>query len=107
MSKKTSSDKLRLDLIPPELMWQIGILLTKNIEKHGERGWEEEPIKASDMIAALKRHITQWELGQRNDDDSKMSHLWSVTANSMIAAVLEQRGVLIDDLPFASDRANF
>lgn len=105
MAGKSNSGKVRLDLIPPEVIWQLGQAFTFGIRKYGDRNWEDGSVKASDLLAATDRHITKWKLGERHDPESRLSHLVHANSNLSMAIALEERGILVDDLPYSGNRS--
>jgi len=79
---KDKMGKLRFDLIPPEYDLAFAEVATFGIEKlrklgvkAPERNWERGLPLVSDHLAAIKRHINQWELGNDIDDESHFNHL--------------------------------
>jgi hypothetical protein len=60
--------KLRYDLFEPFAMQQLAMLFTKGAAKYADRNWEKG-MKWSRMMAAVKRHIAEYESGKDFDFD--------------------------------------
>jgi hypothetical protein len=73
--KKFDGNKVRLDLVPIDLLWGVGKILTFGANKYGDRNWEEG-IKYSRVYGALLRHVTAWWGGENKDKESGQHHLW-------------------------------
>jgi len=79
---KEKAGKLRFDLIPPEFDLAFAEVATFGIQKlhqlgvHGpDRNWEKGLLLVADHLAAIKRHINQWERGIDLDEESHFNHL--------------------------------
>lgn len=71
---KFDGGKLRLDLIPPNVIHGLGESLTYGANKYGDHNWERG-IKYSRVFAALMRHLWAWWKGSDFDDESHLRHL--------------------------------
>lgn len=78
---KYDSEKLRYDLIPPEVTEELAKILTHGANKYGANNWKllENPIDR--YYAALMRHLQEWRKGNPLDDGSGESHLSHVLTN--------------------------
>lgn len=84
---KDKSGKLRFDLIPPEFDKAFAEVATIGIEKlkasgveNPERNWEQGLKLVGDHLAAVKRHINKWEMGEdlnkeKGMEDKALNHL--------------------------------
>lgn len=72
--KKDDSEKLRLDLLPPEAIEALGRALTYGARKYGPDNWRKckDPWR---YTAALLRHIFSHMAGEKTDRESGLSHL--------------------------------
>lgn len=83
---KHDGGKLRLDLVPPELIEAVGAVMTHGAEKYGEASYRKVDPKR--YRAALMRHICKWlKDPYRVDEDSGLPHLWHIACN--VAFLLE------------------
>jgi len=77
--KKFDGDKLRMDLIPPEVIEEIGKVLTYGAKKYGDNNWQN--VEAYRYKAALMRHYINWCKGEECDDESGLKHLSHMLTN--------------------------
>ena len=96
--RKDDAGKPRMDLIPPEAMVALGIVLSGGALKYGERNWEKG-FAWGRSVAALQRHLTAWVAGQNYDQETGLPHLWHVLTNSAFLVAFEMRGIGTDDRP--------
>lgn len=83
---KHDDGKLRLDLIPAELLEAVGAVMTHGVAKYGEGSYKK--VKPQRYRAALMRHICKWLKNPHGiDEDSGMPHLWHIACN--VAYLLE------------------
>jgi hypothetical protein len=83
---KHDGGKLRLDLVPPELIEAVGAVMTHGAEKYGEGSYRN--VKPKRYRAALMRHICKWlKNPYGKDEDSGLPHLWHIACN--VAFLLE------------------
>ena len=86
---KHDGGKLRLDLVPAELIEAVGAVLTHGAEKYGENSWQKVAPKR--YRAALMRHICKWLKNPFGKDaDSGLPHLWHVACNVAFLIVLDK-----------------
>jgi deoxycytidylate deaminase len=77
---KFDSDKLRYDLIPPEVLKALAEVLTYGAKKYKPNNWREcdDPER---YIGALLRHLQAYRLGDRVDVESGLDHLAMAMTN--------------------------
>ena len=80
-SNKFDVNKLRLALVPPELIEAVGAVLTYGAKKYSENSWQTvEPERYKD---ALMRHLMEYLKAPHSiDDESGLPHLWHLTTNA-------------------------
>jgi len=67
--------KLRVDLVPPEALEGIALVLDYGLAKYAERNWERGML-FSRMYGSVLRHLTMaWWNGNDIDDESGLHHL--------------------------------
>ena len=77
---KHDGGKLRLDLVPPELIEAVGAVMTHGAEKYGEGSYRN--VEPKRYRAALMRHICKWLKNPHGkDEDSGLPHLWHIACN--------------------------
>lgn len=89
MAKELSNDggnkfdgngKLRTDLIPVEPLLALSAILTHGAKKYDDNNWKKG-IKFSRVYGALLRHLWAHWLGNYEDSDSGMPHIWHAFCN--------------------------
>ena len=87
---KFDEDKLRYDLIPPEILLWLAELYTHGAKKYAPNNWKQ--VSTEKYIAAFYRHFNDWRLGINLDKDSSMHHLKHALWNIATIAWLEIEG---------------
>lgn len=64
----------RLDLIPPEALWEIGLVYGYGAQKYDDNNWRKGYPRHLSMAAAM-RHLELYRMGQDEDEESGLSHL--------------------------------
>ena len=93
---KFDSEKIRLDLIPPEAIFGLGEVLTFGAIKYGDRNWEKG-IAWSRVFGATLRHLWIWFARNDLDPEVRVSHLKCAQANIAFLVTYEGRHVGTDD----------
>lgn len=96
--RKDDTDKLRMELLPSELLTGTASVLTFGAKKYGDRNWEKG-MKWSRVFGALMRHMWDWWRGEKLDPETGLSHLWHASCCIAFLIVYEQRGTGQDDRP--------
>lgn len=110
--RKDDKGKVRFDLLPPELLFGVGTILTFGATKYGDRNWEKG-MSWGRVFAALMRHMWAWWAGRgpttKNfafgalDDETGFSHLWHAGCCIAFLMAYEERQIGIDDRPGIKD----
>ena len=79
-NKFDGGDKLRTDLIPVEPLLALSAILTHGAEKYDDNNWKKG-IKFSRVYGALLRHLWAHWLGNYEDSDSNLPHIWHAFCN--------------------------
>jgi len=95
---KDDSGKVRMDLIPPELLFAVGDILTFGAKKYADRNWEAG-MSWSRPFGALMRHMWAWWRGEATDPETGRSHLWHAGCCIAFLIAYEERNVGTDDRP--------
>ena len=93
---KDDQGKIRMELIPPELLEAVGDILTFGAEKYVDRNWEHG-MKWSRPFGALMRHMWAWWRGEDKDPETGRSHLWHAGACIAFLIAYEERADGEDD----------
>jgi len=94
---KHDTDKLRMDLIPPEAVTALAEVLAYGAKKYGDRNWEKG-IRYSRVFAAVQRHLWAWWRGEDVDEESKLGHLQHALCGLAFLVTYEELGMIhMDD----------
>ena len=96
--QKFDSDKLRYELLPPELLEEVARVLTFGAHKYSARNWELG-MAWSRPFAALMRHMWAWWRGEDKDPETGYSHLSHAACCIAFLVSYEARNVGTDDRP--------
>lgn len=102
---KYDDGKVRMELIPPELLEGVGSILTFGAEKYDDRNWEKG-MSWSRVFGALMRHMWAWWRGENTDPETGKSHLWHAGCCIAFLIAYESRGVGNDDRHVVSRTAD-
>ena len=81
---KFIQDKIRYDLVPPRGLNEVNKVLTSKLENHEINEWRKG-LKWSDALSILKKHLSEFELG--NDyDENGLLHIASVASQALLIA---------------------
>ena len=99
-ARKEDQDKIRMELVPPELMTAVGEILTFGAKKYADRNWELG-MNWSRCYGALMRHLWSWWNPFESDTDPETgkSHLWHAGCCIAFLISYESRGIGKDDRP--------
>jgi len=99
---KSDDAKVRLELLPPDALVEIGKVLTLGALKYGDRNWERG-IACSRVHGALLRHSLAWFGGEDADPETGLSHMAHCAANALFLLSYELRQFRkLDDRPRSS-----
>lgn len=86
--KKADDGKIRMSLIPPSLLVEVGKCITFGANKYTDYGWKD--VDASRYKDALLRHLAAYlENEDSVDDETGYSHLSHAACN--IAFLIEKK----------------
>ena len=90
--------KIRLDLIPPEWVMNLGSVLTAGANKYADRNWELG-MAWSKVWGPLLRHAFKWLLGEQYDKETGCHHMAHVAWNALALMSYQTRGLGTPDIP--------
>lgn len=91
--------RLDLSLFPATGVVYGALGMTEGHCKYGAYNYRVMGIQASTYIAAMKRHIAQYESGEYEDPKTGVPHLGSILADAAILADGHELGIIMDDRP--------
>lgn len=84
----------RFDMIAPDVMWELAEHFGKGEAKYPsdpEPNWQRG-YSWRLSVAALKRHLTQFEMGEDFDSETGSSHLVAVMWHAMVLRWFQRHG---------------
>jgi len=104
--RKDDADKVRMELLPPELLFAVARVLTFGAVKYADRNWERG-MRWGRVFGACMRHLWAWWGGQGPttrsflfgdlDEETGFSHLWHAACCIAFLIAYEERGTGEDD----------
>lgn len=94
---KHDGQKLRIDLIAPEMERGLAEVLAFGANEYGDRNWERG-MEWSRLYAAARRHMLKW-WNKEGLDESGLSHLKHAMCDIAMLATYEERNAGIDNRP--------
>lgn len=111
--RKDDSDKVRIELVPPEMVFAVADILTSGAIKYEDRNWEQG-MKWSRVFGAMMRHMWAWWGGKGPttrsfllgdlDAETGRSHLWHAGCCVAFLIAYEERGMTEWDDRFRGPR---
>lgn len=89
---KADTGKVRMDLLPPELLFGVSEILEFGAKKYEDRNWEKG-MDWGRVFAACMRHMWSWWKGEQNDPETGKSHLWHAATNIAFLIAYEERKI--------------
>ena len=89
--------KICSHFVPPIARAVEAIVMALGARKYGPFNWRKDPVRSTDYIDAIQRHLDAWADGEDLDPESRVSHLGHVRACCAILLDAEANGKLIDD----------
>lgn len=93
---KHDSGKNRVDLLPPEALEEIGLVLAFGARKYADENWREGADWSRYYGAAL-RHLFAWKRGEDVDPETGLSHLAHASCCLMFLITSQQLELGTDD----------
>ncbi len=93
---KHDNGKPRLDLIPGEVLWQLGQVLEHGARKYEDNNWMRG-AEYGRYYGAAMRHLAAWSGGQDTDPDSGLPHLAHALCSISFLITYQARGLGTDN----------
>ncbi len=93
---KHDQEKPRFDLIPPEVELELAKVFEYGGRKYSDNNYRLG-TRWGRYVAAARRHLNAWQLGENNDAESGFSHLAQAIASLSMLLVLQLTGKGEDD----------
>ena len=96
---KYDQEKIRYDLVDPEFEEGVARVLTYGAKKYAPNNW----LKCNSVMqyyAALRRHLALFIMGEDDDPETGLSHIFNIGCCAMFMyGLLKIRGAIVDDRP--------
>jgi hypothetical protein len=92
-----SLGKCKIDLVPPEWVWALAMVLTRGAIKYAVRNWERG-MKWSEVVGPMFRHAFKFICGERYDSETGCHHMAMVAWNALVLMTYDIREVGENDL---------
>ena len=89
--RKADTGKIRVDLLPVDVLEEVSKVLTHGAKKYEDRNWEKG-ISYNRCYGALLRHVWAWWRKEDKDPETGLSHLSHAICNLMFLLAYELRG---------------
>lgn len=96
LAYSNDANKVRYDLLPPELLEAVATALTVGANKYPERNWEQG-IEWSRTFASCQRHLWAFHAGEDDDPETGLPHLWLAGARLAMLITQQVRGIGVDN----------
>lgn len=100
-----NNDKPRMDLLPWDVLWELGHVYRIGALKYSDRNWERGLEWNKGCAASLARHLASWGQGEDftveniGGVDHKLYHDLAMVWNAMALVRFRLHGVGTDDRP--------
>lgn len=97
--RKHDADKPMMGLVPPDALIEVAGVLTYGAKEYGPHNWALG-IEYSRLLDATLRHISAYQLGVNEDEDTGLHPLAHAVCELMFTISLDKRGMVsFDNIP--------
>jgi hypothetical protein len=89
---KFDGEKPRWELLPLSIIEGAVKVFGAGAVKYTDHGWQTVPRAPERYFAALMRHLTRWQAGERFDPEDGLPHLDHALCDLIIMAWHDRRG---------------
>lgn len=89
---KDDTGKVRMELLPPEMLWETAKVLTFGAKKYADRNYEHG-MDWGRVFGALQRHLWAWWGGEDRDAETGYLHLSHASCCVAMLLVYVVRGI--------------
>jgi hypothetical protein len=94
--RKDDHKKVRLDLLPPDALLEVGKVLTFGADKYADRNWERG-MDYGRVLGASLRHTLAIMRGEDHDPETGLLHASHLACCALFLAAFQLRGIGNDD----------
>jgi hypothetical protein len=92
-----SIGKNKIDLVPPEWVWGLGMVLSRGAAKYATRNWERG-MAWSEVLGPMFRHAFKFICGERYDPETGCHHMAMVAWNALVLMSYDIRHIGHNDM---------
>lgn len=96
LASKFDSGKAPVELVPPEFIEEIALVLGHGAKKYGRDDWRKG-LPWTRIYGSTMRHLLLWARGEDLDRESGMSHLAHAATNVMFLITWSRTRKDLDD----------
>ncbi len=100
---KYDQKKVRMDLLPPDVLFGWANILTFGATKYDDRNWEKG-MEWGRVYGALQRHLNIWWAGEELDAETGESHLDHAMCCLSFLSAYQKRKIGTDDRYITSEK---
>jgi len=90
---KHDDGKLRWDLLPLDAVEEVVKRFTHGVKEYAPENWKALPDAGDRYLAALLRHLKEYQVGERLDPDAPgLTHIGAVAWNALILVWFDIHG---------------
>ena len=94
---KYDNKKLRFELLEPWFEEAVVKVLTKGAMKYADFNWQKVDNAEERYYGALRRHISAWRGGEKNDKETGVSHLAHAACNLFFLMWFDRKAAMEQD----------
>lgn len=91
VAERKNGDKVPVELVAPEFIWETAKVLEGGAKKYARDQWRQG-MKFSTCLGSLHRHIMKWAAGEDIDPEFGCSHLAHAACNLMFLFNYQRMG---------------
>jgi hypothetical protein len=99
LGAKDDSDKLPVELVPPEMIEAVAEVMDFGRQKYTEDGWKLVPDAYRRFTASALRHIYAILRGELIDEDSGKPHVYHFACDAGFLCYFHKRGIACQVFP--------
>lgn len=92
--KKDDAEKVMVQLVTPDFIWQVGQVLTFGAKKYAANNWKQ--AKGADQqrtYGSIQRHLLAWQRGEKIDPETGLSQLAHAATQLMFLMYYDEHGM--------------
>ena len=88
---KQTEGKLRMDYIPPKSQIAVSKVREFGVAKYKDPWAWKGIVTKEELLTAIQRHTLKMNLGEVNDNESGLPHIWHIACTASMMIELDTR----------------